>query len=178
MNITHQIVQAAYRKERKPTQAIITIYLSALLLLVALTISSCGIKQDLTPTPQLVFGVSYTLCAGGDCDHYYAISEGKLYPTSGKYHPGPLVIGSGTLSQTKYLMAKTVLDDIPEFLLRQENHNATFGCPNCHDQGEMNFEYLYNGEVVKWHIDNDTTALPAELRTFAYRTLNIINQLK
>lgn len=175
MNITNEIVRAAYRKEKQPTQ-IITIYLSALLLLVALTVSSCSNKQDISPTPQLVFGASYGMC-GGDCDHYYAISEGKLYPTTGKYFP-PLVIGSGTLSQTKYLMAKTILDDIPALLKLQQNQNATFGCPDCYDQGGMNFEYLYNGNVVKWHIDTDTSALPPELRTFAYRTLNIINQLK
>lgn len=176
MNITHELLRAAYRRERKPTQ-VITIYLISLLLLIAITVSSCSSKKDISPTPQLVFGVSYGMC-GGDCDHYFAISEGKLYPTTGKYFPGPLVIGTGTLSQTKYLMAQTVLNDIPELLKQQQVDNATFGCPDCHDQGGMNFEYLYNGEVIKWHIDTDTSALPVELKEFAYRTLDIINQLK
>lgn len=179
MNITNSLLHTAYKRERKPTQVIITIYLSALLLLIAITISSCSKKVDVGVTPSFLFGTSFGEC-GGNCDTYFAISGNNLYGTTGKYLPGPLVINyNSPLPEEKYRMAKDLMDQLPQTLFVQNIESQTFGCPDCHDQGGIHIEYLSGAQIIKWHIDTDTSVLTSsELKEFVVKTLDVVQKLK
>jgi hypothetical protein len=153
-----------------------TIYLFSLLLLLALVIMSCKKKTDsLEAPPAFLFGTSYGEC-GGDCDHYFALKDGQLYPTSGKYFPGPIVISNSPLSADKTAIAQQLLSKLPAYLLSRPNKE--FGCPDCHDQGGIHIEYATGSDIMKWHIDTDTTALDPDIRSFSYEVLNTIEELE
>ena len=156
-----------------------TIYLFSLLLLLAIVVLSCS-KKDLSvnSSDNFLFGTSYGNCSG-DCDQYYAIRDGKIYPTSGEYFPGPVIISNSRLSDQKYELAKKLIDNLPPYLDQQPNE--TFGCPDCRDQGGIHIEYTRGGgmpSIRKWHIDTDTSAIPVEIRQYAIQVINTIAQME
>jgi hypothetical protein len=86
------------------------------------------------------------------------------------------VVSSSPLPSAKADVAQKLLSKLPSYLL--SNPDKEFGCPDCHDQGGIHIEYATGNDIVKWHIDTDTAALPAEIRSFSYEAVNAIHQLQ
>ncbi len=107
-----------------------------------------------------------------NCNHYYLIENGKLYADS----MCTTTFLSTPMSNDKYILAKTLVNDFPKYLL--DNPNQTYGCPNCHDQGKVYIECKINGTVEKWNIDPDTANQPSAIKSYIQQMNTVIEQLR
>lgn len=152
-----------------PMKSFLFLSLSLLLLV--------GCKKDKTDTTggQLVFGTYYGEC-GGDCAHFFKIKDGALYPdNTDNYYGGTLQFSSTALPNDSFLLAKGLLDSLPQYML---NHaDTTWGCPDCVDQGGIHIEYTSGDGVFVWTLDSDTGSLPVETRAYAQRVKDVVRAL-
>lgn len=144
-----------------------------LLLVLALFLSSCE-KNRLGQDDYFIFGISHGECIG-DCVTYYRVHNEMLYgdfmETSGQEYN----FDNQHLSNSDYLLAKSLFDEMPEYLL--DNPNQTFGCPDCVDQGKVYVELSIDGTKTHWNIDADVDQNPEEIRAFVTLLLETIDSL-
>jgi hypothetical protein len=80
------------------------------------------------------------------------------------------------LSKDKYKLAKKLQDEIPNFL--KERSSATYGCPDCADQGGYHIEIGDNKSVKTFHIDTDVSKQPTEIREFVASLKSVLEELE
>ena len=124
---------------------------------------------------EFTFGTSFNFCSG-DCAHFYALQDGKLYPDAltGQYG-GTLAFKTTTLPNDKYLLAKQLLDSFPAFLLN--NADTTFGCPDCADGGAIHIWRTINGSKKFWNIDYQDAGVPVEILPYITKLKTVLGQL-
>ncbi|MCX6146831.1 MAG: hypothetical protein NTW25_06210 [Candidatus Kapabacteria bacterium] len=79
------------------------------------------------------------------------------------------------LSNDKYLLAKSLLDSLPQYLTN--NPNITIGCPDCTDQGKILIEIKSNGVITYWNIDTNTKDYPKEIESYITKLKKIVEEL-
>lgn len=132
--------------------------------------------NDETTNDQFVFGVAYGFCSG-DCAHFFRIKDQQLFTDSmERYVSDEYMFKSAALADEKYHLAKSLLDEFPEYLL--DHANQTFGCPDCADQGGYHLLRVINGTTYFWHIDTNSMNQPVEIREYIERMRNVIEELR
>lgn len=138
----------------------------------------CGVVMlPLDSTGYFAFGSTYGMCPG-NCATFFEIKNKNLYPDSLDHYAGTLYFKNSPLASDRYTWAKNLLYNMPEDLRNQPN--TTYGCPDCHDQGQYYIEYKASATapVQYWHIDTDTGALPSSIKWFALNMGQMIDSLK
>jgi hypothetical protein len=132
-------------------------------------------KETIQPAvSSFSFGVSHGYCIG-ECAKFYSIVEEQIFPDDMQRLQQPLLFKPEALSNEKYLIAKTLVDSFPAYLI--DNPDTTFGCPDCYDQGVIYLE-LKNDEGVKyWIIDMDEKGQPSEIRDYIQQLKVVLSQL-
>ena len=103
------------------------------------------------------------------------IINGKIYPDSTSGLVLPLVFSTVPLTLTKYNLALPLLINFPAYLT---NHaNATFGCPQCIDQGIIYIERRDNGVKTVWRIDPILDSIPVQIQPYIQSMTMIVGQL-
>ncbi len=119
------------------------------------------------PTPELfIFGTFYGECAGPKCVTIFKIENEKLYEDTidvVPYH-GFLNGEFVQLPDSKYQLAKELVQKLPDLLLTDKKH--VYGCPDCGDWGGIYFEIKIDSLHKSWLIDLMNTDLPADLIPF------------
>ncbi len=149
-----------------------------LLLAVAVTLNSCEKSADSfdsTTVDYLAFGTSYGMCTG-DCAKLFSISNKQLFPDNmNYYYSGQISFSSTPEPETKYQLAKELLENFPVYLI---NHaDTTYGCPDCTDQGAIHLQLKQNNVVKTWHVDTNISKQPVEIRNYIARLHTILAQL-
>ena len=105
------------------------------------------------------------------------IKDGKLYADTAKgYHGyGTPVFETTAQPNSSYLLAKQLLDNFPQYLL--SNPGATFGCPNCVDQGGLGLTMTINGKTTFWNLDSYVNNDPAEIRSYVQQLGSVLAKL-
>ncbi|MDX1910904.1 MAG: hypothetical protein SFV22_05430 [Saprospiraceae bacterium] len=141
------------------------------LLFIPLLLLSCRHEPEtrLVELDYLIFGHSYGECAGETCVEIFQLRDGVLYEDTS------LFIQSNAyqftpLDNDKYLLVK----DLPEYLPTQllQSESATFGCPDCGDQGALIIQISENGQEKTWFIDQFKGEVPEYLHPF----MNKVNE--
>jgi hypothetical protein len=139
-----------------------------------------GTEQIINPSEQntvFVFGFAYGEC-GGNCAHFVKIDSGKVYIDDMVYYSGDsnLKFLTQPLIQSKYNLAKKVLDSLPAFFNNMPD--STFGCPDCHDQGGYHVSLTRNNIKRSWHLDPDFTYSKPDLNRFTYLIKQTIDSIE
>ncbi len=130
-------------------------------------------KENSQPavTDSFSFGTSYGFCAN-ICVTMFKISNRQLFEDSIK---SPLIFSTAPLPMNKYLLAKTLADNFPSFL--EANPGGTFGCPDCHDQGNIRIEKIVNGKQYYWNLDSNENAVPSAIKNYVLQIKAVLAQL-
>ena len=120
------------------------IILTALVLVV---LTSC--RKAIIYGDYFIFGVSYSECEG-NCVNYFMIKKEQLYPDNMTNFGEKLKFKNRKLSEDKYKVAKQLVEKFPEFL--KNSSSATFGCPDCRDQGAYYIQLKENSKIKKRNI--------------------------
>jgi len=136
---------------------------------------TCCTKRDLADIEYFTFGTAYGECSG-NCAIFFMIKDNNLYPDDFDYYSGTLSFKNEPLSDEKYNLAKRLVDDFPDYLLK--NVDKTFGCPDCADQGGIHIEIKNNGKISSWHIDTSVANQPLEIREYVQNLVSIIESLQ
>ena len=149
-------------------------YLS-LFAIMALLIS-CDKDNSNSCTPDyFIFGTTYGFC-GGNCTHLFKIKDGRVFPDDMEYFYGNLKFKNTSLSSSKYLLAKPLSDNFPDYL--QTHTDTVLGCPDCYDQGMVYIEIKQNLKVSWWKIDTEINSLPLEIRVYIEQMKTVVMDLE
>lgn len=137
------------------------------LLLITLGILiSCNKDDDNTVIKEpelLIFGHFYGECFGEACVETYKLTESKLFEDTIDDYSGQNLMYV-ELENEKYEQVKDLFDFFPNQLL-DESENV-FGCPDCADGGGIFIQYLDNGSLKSWRIDQNKDNIPSYLHSF------------
>lgn len=129
----------------------------------------CGPDYD-----SFLFGITYKNC-DSNCARLFSIAHDQLFaaaPNNGKqgaiFQPNPL-------SNDKYLVAKQLTDNLPDYLL--EHPNSTLGCPDCTGHGAFLIEIYTDDEKTYWNIDTNISNLPVEIRAYISQLQTVLSRL-
>lgn len=149
--------------------------LNILILSSIILFASCE-RNNLDAEVSLIFGEAYGFC-GGDCAHFFQIKSNHLFKDNMDRYTGDIPTFEETsLSQTDYVLAKTLLDGFPQYLL--DHPNQTFGCPDCADQGGIHLYYSQGNQQYFWHVDTFVDNLPVEIRDYINEVKAVVVELK
>ncbi len=112
----------------------------------------------------LIFGHFYGMCFGEGCVETYKLTDSKLYEDSNDNYSGNEAFSFNELAKDKFDRVKDLIDYFPIELLSEEN--SIFGCPDCADQGGLFIQYIQNGDVKSWRIDQSQEHVPDYLHNF------------
>lgn len=138
---------------------------------------SCKDKDNTSEPSQteyFIFGTGFGKCVG-NCSHFFQINNGKIYPDDMLSAYTQMKFSITPLSNDKYLLAKSLLDSLPQYLIN--NPNTTIGCPDCADQGKIYIELKSNGVIINWNIDTDSNIYPKEIQSYIAKLKKIVDQL-
>jgi hypothetical protein len=148
-----------------------------LLTVLFVLLASCKVKDNTiepSQTEYFIFGTGYGECVG-NCSHFFQISNSKIYPDDMLGAYTQMKFSSTPLSNDKYLLAKSLLDSLPQYLTN--NPNITIGCPDCVDQGKIYIEFKSNGVIIYWNIDTNTKDYPKEIESYITKLKKIVEEL-
>ncbi len=150
--------------------------LLVMLLLVLTTLSGCEENTRPDSDEVLIFGVAYGYCVG-DCAYFFQIKDGALFKDNiERYSGGDIHFDPDPLPEDKYVLAKSLLQQFPEYL--RERPNETIGCPDCADQGGYHLILNMNTESQYWHIDTSMGSQPTEIKAYMDQVRTVLEQLK
>jgi len=126
---------------------------------------------------SFVFGKWLGKCSQTDCAEFYKIEDAQLFPDMSSSYNGfqSIDFSKVALSSEKYLLAKSLQDNFPEYLKQRPNRD--FGQPNYYDQGAYSIEMMENGTFKYWQIDTDLAALTPEIRPWVEQLKSVLDQL-
>ena len=140
-----------------------------------LALCSCENEQS-SPQASIIFGEAYGFCTG-DCAHFFQINGDKIFQDDLNRYFGEYPTFSSThLPSSKFELAKSLLDNFPNYLL--DHPNQTYGCPDCADQGGVHIFYKAGSMEYFWHIDTFIDNQPIEIRQYINQVREVTNQLK
>ncbi len=146
--------------------------------LISVLFITCKKENETQTSPvkylSFVFGTNYNYCVS-NCARLFLLAEEKIYPGVTNRLTTPFQFSNTPLSNDKYLLTKELTEKFPNYLL--EHPNSTIGCPDCTDQGTIIIEMMHSGVKQSWQIDTDLTKLPAEIRSYVSRLMEIHRQL-
>jgi hypothetical protein len=133
--------------------------------------------SDAVASTTFEFGKWLGKCTQQDCTEFYLIENSQLFPDVTPTYSGPnsMVYSKSPLSNDKFLLAKQLQGNFPDYLKQRPNQNI--GQPNYYDQGGYYVEINENGVLKFWQIDTNLEALPAEIRPWVQQLENVLNQL-
>ena len=142
-----------------------------------LVLASCKKEQQKGVPPgtdSFSFGFAAGFCVG-DCARFYSVEGNKIFPDDMPAFVKPLKFKSTPLTNSKYLLAKPLLENFPVYLLN--NPDKIIGCPDCTDQGALYLEIKQGGVTKYWNIDTNENAQPEEIRIYMGQLRNVIDSL-
>jgi hypothetical protein len=143
-------------------------------ILFALLFSACH-DDELAENDYLIFGTAYGECLD-NCATFYKIQNEKLYFDNMDYFSENYSFEAAELANSKYVIAKQLFDDMPEYL--RNNTDQTFGCPDCADQGGIHIVLFQNGKTESWHIDTNIEQQPEEIRNYVAQVLSVMEEIQ
>ncbi|MEH6679901.1 MAG: hypothetical protein V7724_05100 [Sediminicola sp.] len=129
------------------------------------TLFSCKNDDDNRATEgnYLIFGHFYGFCIGETCVQTFKVTDSKLYKdTAGDYTGQDFEFSE--LDNALFEEVKDVVDFLPDQLLK--DNETVFGCPDCADGGGLFIQYLDNGNLKTWRIDQMKENVPSYLHNF------------
>ena len=128
-----------------------------------LALCSKEAQNKQSPPDYLIFGHYYGHCLGEACVEIFKLtSDGLFEDTSDSYLSSQFEFLP--LDTEKYEVARGLKQALPAPLLHSTE--ASFGCPDCADQGGLYIEISSNGERRNWRIDQDKRMVPGDLHSF------------
>ena len=134
-------------------------------------------KLNSKSVEYISFGSAHGHCIG-DCSKFFKIENEKLFPDNiSRYSgEGTVTFQSNPLDNSKYLLAKELVEKFPPYFL--SHTNQTFGCPDCADQGGYHIEIkIKNKPLSYWHIDTNASNQPEEIKEFIKKLQELLSQL-
>ena len=125
-------------------------------------LSACN-KGIIQKNDYLIFGHYYGECLGETCVETFKLIDGKLLEDQNDNY-APQNFDFVELSDSKYQEVNDIIDFLPDSLLIM--NDATFGCPDCHDQGGLFIRYFNDGDLHTWQVDQQKSAVPTYLHEF------------
>ncbi len=146
----------------------------ALLILALGLLTTC--KKAELKGEYFVFGESYNMSIG-DGVTLFLLKNGNLYPDNmDRYTNEEWTFKNDKLSKDKYKLAKQLLDELPNYF--NDNPSATFGCPDCADQGAYYIKIGERNSIKTFYIDTKVSTQPVEIREFIVSMKSTLKQLK
>lgn len=133
--------------------------------LILLLSSACN-KEDfkIDEDNYLVFGHYYGQCIGEECIETFKLTDSKLFEdTNDNYGGGDFNFIA--LDQTLFNQVKDLEAAFPAELLNDDG-DGTFGCPDCADGGGLLIQYVEDGNINTWRIDQAKQNVPKYLYEF------------
>lgn len=135
-----------------------------------------GCKKAKLKGNYFAFGEAYNMSIN-DGATFYLVKRGELYPDDmNSYTNQPMRFKNEVLSKDKYELAKKLQDELPEYFYN--NASATYGCPDCADQGGFHIQIGEGSSVKTFHIDTDVSKQPQEIRSFVASLKLTLEKLK
>lgn len=144
-----------------------------LLLSSACTKETININED----NYLVFGHYYGMCFGEECIETFKLTDSKLYEDTNDDYSGE-DFNFVSLDQTLFDQVKDLETAFPTELLNDDG-DGTFGCPDCADGGGLLIQYVEDGNINTWRIDQTKQNVPKYLHEFMDQVnekITLINQ--
>lgn len=114
----------------------------------------------------LIFGHFAGECFGETCVQTFKLTDQFLYKdTIRDYNSQGMTFVK--MDDDLFEQVKDLIDYFPNQLLKQKE--TVFGCPDCADGGGLMVQYIKNGKVTKWTIDNNKNNVPEYLHDFMDR---------
>jgi len=148
-----------------------TAYFLAILILL---VTSCRKDPAILQPDTFSFGLAYGFCAG-DCAYFYQLKDMAVYRDNIDHYKNIVSYEPQPLSQSKYQIAKNMLDSLPAFL--NQHQGQTIGCPDCYDQGGFHISHVSKGITRRWYIDTSADSQPVEIRDYMKRMKEVIEEL-
>lgn len=114
----------------------------------------------------LIFGHFAGECFGETCVQTFKLTDQSLYKDTMRDYNGQ-DMAFVKMEDELFEGVKDLIDYFPNQLLKQKE--TVFGCPDCTDGGGLMVQYIKNGKVTKWTIDNDKNKVPEYLHDFMHR---------
>lgn len=169
-----------------------------LLILVLVGLSSCEEEEpELSKGDYLIFGSFYGECGGEGCVETFKLENNRLLEDTLQRLAQNYNFESGyqVLDQAYFEQARRLLAAFPDQLFAEHRQppigivgsnpkmtgfpeqmlvesSATFGCPDCRDQGGLFIEYRRKDIHGTWYIDQDKEEVPTYLHEF----MNQVNE--
>lgn len=131
----------------------------------------------------IVFGQFCSEC-GGECATMYKldnVSNKLLVDHTDSYWEYkwemPMRFETHIDNETKILLAKQVLDSIPESILAASKRAERFGCPDCTDNCGIFLETKCYTIIKKFYFDYQTEQLTGDIKLFVEHIKKIIEKL-
>ena len=161
------------------------------LALLPVGLSSCEEEPELAKGDYLIFGSFYGMCRGEGCVATFKLETNRLLEDTtqqlGDYYN--FESGYQVLDQAYYEQARKLLTAFPHQLFSEHRrpsvgtvgsdhrliglpkigtveYSATFGCPDCADQGGLYVEYRRGFAHGVWVIDQYQANVPPYLHEF------------
>ncbi len=146
------------------------------IVVISVLVMACDKSEGPTVNSSLAFGEAYGFCVG-DCAHFFQLNNNVLYQDNIERFSGDEpTFDSTPLEKEKLDLAKSLVEDFPEFLLN--NKNMVFGCPDCADQGGIHLFLNTQTEKLFWHIDTNIGNQPPEIRDYLKQVRDVTAQLR
>lgn len=118
-------------------------------------------------TDYIIFGSEYRFCSD-NCSIVYLLRSDGLYKSTEYLKTWKINSFNEKLDDTKFKQVMGLEGKIPLELLNEEEHEKTFGCPDCIDQGGYFLEIARKGSPNKrFRIDTFTNVLPEYVKKIA-----------
>lgn len=142
-----------------------TKYTLPILLLLAV-VPSCSPDEPQVPQGDtyLIFGHFYGKCVGEQCVETFKLTDTQLFEDSRDDFTGTEFNFNRLLSDALFKQVRNLRDALPKELMQSDS--ASFGCPNCADQGGLFIQYAEKGSIKTWRIDLFTANIPSYLHLF------------
>ena len=85
--------------------------------------------------------------------------------------------GTDIHNEKKIILAKQILDSIPDFILSTQKATERFGCPDCTDGCGIYLETKRDTAIRQFYIDYQTDQLSGQVKIFAEYLKRIISKL-
>lgn len=130
---------------------------------------ACHKEKHLTGVDYLVISRQFGFI--GSCEAYKITPE-AVFADSARC---VFVFNTPALSDDKYQIAKSLMENIPDELL--DETQTAFNCENCADVGGYYIEFQQNNKVYQFSVDDLAAGVPSYLKAFNGKIQKALNDL-
>ena len=123
--------------------------------------------DELEVENYFIFGHFYGECMGETCIETYKLTESAMYEDTRDVYGISSSFDFVEMGHDKFLEVNDLPEYFPEELLHTDT--ATFGCPDCVDQGGLLIVLYEDDQRRVWKIDMVKEQVPAYLHEFMDR---------